>query len=187
MRWFARILCAVLLVALSLTMLFPANIESGPADPILDLRMRTLRFLMKHGIIDEPGFFGTYPWLPTRGGSEWRHGNVVTARVTTTSEPVYRGLFWLVGHRITVRLEEIIPPRSDYEQWSLGYVVGDRVVIAATKTYEAGTTDFVISGFVPAGSAGHFVHGNEHSQPASLMFEWGTTDMDAPLKAQGWD
>ena len=79
------------------------------------------------------------------------------------------------------------PRGDDYEEWQLGYVQDDRVVIAATATYDKGTTDFVLRGFIPTPVDGLFLSGTERGGTASMICVWGTDRMDRAMKAAGLD
>jgi hypothetical protein len=143
----------------------PANeiAAEGPADPLLSIRRPVIKALIWAGILSGPGlFFDRFPYLPTRGGYEWsKPGSageyIPTGKVEVTKEPVYRGLLWPVGHRITYC--RTTPAAGDgYCAVRLCYVEGSRTVVAAESPYagpDARRSE--VSGFVPSSARGFWV------------------------------
>lgn len=190
-RWATIPAIGVVAVALAVAGLYlalPANETEtqGAADPILGLRRQAIGLLRAIGLVEGPvGFFDTDPWLPSAGGSEWmRPGtkDIVAARLSRLAEPVYRGLLWVVGDRVTVRMEEFEEPERDVRLLRLGYVRDGRKLIAGEARFEAGARDRRVSGFVPRASAGYFA---EEVDAAGDVWRcsWGTDELSRVLDA----
>jgi len=113
----------------------PANrmAEDGPADPILGVRRPVVRALQAVGILKFDERFPN-PYLPT---CSW--------------QPVYRGVFWPVGWRVTKRVTDY----NDVGMRSarLCYAVGsERFVAVENENAEGPSVD--LTGFVPLSARG---------------------------------
>ncbi|MHC4550734.1 MAG: hypothetical protein ACYTEZ_18395 [Planctomycetota bacterium] len=192
MRSFARFLVVAVLFGAAGVGLFhlasPANETNvdGPADPILRARREVLGLLRRWGLIKKPLFPGYDPWLPSCFVSEWLEdgpdgGRVVSARLSRTTEPVYRGLFWVVGDRVTVRMEEFLEPDREVRRLRLGYVANGRRYIAGERRFEACARDYLVSGFVPRTSEGYYAEEIGPQGEARILCSRGTDALDRVL------
>lgn len=184
-RWLVIGLACLAAIVGVLYVVVPPNETSaeGRADPILFLRRPVVRALIWTGALKGPGLFvDRYPHLPTTGGYEWsgpktdpRGEDVQDGKVEVLKEPVYRGLLWLVGHRITYRRIQHGAP-DGYCVIRLGYVAGSRRVVAAENpSPDPAAPRSEVSGFVPLAARGFWVEcsdgkGNTRSD------EWGDCD-----------
>jgi hypothetical protein len=167
---------------------FPANETEadGPADPILNARRDALGVLRKIGLVRKRFFLEHDPWLPSAYGSRWMDEEKrVTARVSRVSEPVYRGLFWRVGERVSVRMEEFREPYRDMRVLRLGYVADGRRFIAGESRFEAGARAFEVTGFVPAGTEGYFAEEVDAAGETRILCSLGTAEL-ARVLGQDW-
>ena len=161
MKTFLRILVVVLLIAgLGTSIVYlvvPANENpgDGPADPILAVRRPVLTWLRDVGVVDGPIFIAPDPWLPSGFSTETE-----AETMTCKREPVFRGLFWPVGMRITVRTE---PVRS----LRLSYVKAGRKIVS-------GEGQDQVTGFVPRSATGYLVEELEQGM-ARRQWSWGDT------------
>jgi hypothetical protein len=156
----ARLLLKILLVAavavgLSLALLlllFPAHRlpADGDADPALGLRRAVIGFLADTGISNpDAGPLWGDPRLPFEMRAETRDTVTELRR-----EPVYRGLLWLVGQRVTIRRREpagaSTPGRVLRIACSVG---GERETVVERGEPGAGSPDeavvWELCGFVP--------------------------------------
>jgi hypothetical protein len=135
----AACVCALALVVAILHVALPANkaADEGPADPILEIRRPVVRALRLLGILRFDERF-TNKYLPTPSGR---------------TEPVYRGLFWHVGWRITRRVTD----HNDLGMRSarLCYAIGDTRFVAAEDEDPAGRS-VELTGFVPLEARGYW-------------------------------
>lgn len=161
----------------------------GAAGPILGLRKHAMRLLSAVGLAERRRFFlGADPWLPSGVCSEWMRAgtkDVVAARLSRHAEPVYRGLFRVLGDRITIRMEEFEEPERDVKLMRLGYVRAGRKVIAGEARFEAGVRDRRVTGFVPRDSAGYFAEEVDAAGQTHGICSWGTDELDRVLGRSG--
>ena len=157
--------------------------DDGPADPILGLRRSVLVPLQVLGITDSPGWFsGSY--LPTVGGSEIRDGGpngTLLYRMEIEREPVYRGLFWIVGHRIKYRSTEFDDERNHWEVLRLCYAKDGKKHVAGEGTLENGMLDpdgqdHSIRGYVPCSADGYWVEAVDRKGDVRSQHGWGYVD-----------
>ena len=154
--------------------------EEGLADPFISVRRPVLAFLRAVGIVHGPTFFTGW-YLPTAGGSKiWDGGSngTLLCKMEIAREPVYRGIFWLVGYRITYRKTHFDDERSEWQVLRLCYSENGRKFVAGEGTVENGMLDpggqhNTVRGYVPRSASGYWVegvdkHGDVHSQDA-----WG--------------
>ena len=191
MRAVGRFVAATVLVgalaAGALYLVLPGNETQadGAADPILGLRKQAMRLLSAVGLAKSGcGLLGGDPWLPSGSFSEWmREGtrDVVAARLSRHAEPVYRGLFWVVGDRITIRMEEFEEPERDVRLMRVGYVSAGRKVIAGEARFEAGVRDRQVTGFVPRDSEGYFAEEVDAAGGIHGVCSWGTAELGRVL------
>ncbi len=192
-RWATVLAVGVVAVALAvvgLCLALPGNETEvqGAADPILGIRREAIGLLRAIGLMEGPVFICPDRWLPSAGGSEWMSPgtkDVVAARLSRLAEPVYRGLLWVVGDRVTVRMEEFEEPERDVRLMRLGYVRNGRMVIAGEARFEAGARDRRVSGFVPRDSAGYFVEEVDAAGQTHEVCSWGTDELDRVLGRSG--
>jgi hypothetical protein len=137
-RW---LLGAVVVGAAAVGVLYlavPANetAAEGPADPILGIRRPVVRALEFLGILKFDERFPN-PYLPCG----------------RRTEPVYRGLFWPVGHRVTRRVTD----HNDLGMRSarLCYAAGNERFVAAEDESPAGRS-VVLTGYVPLEARGYW-------------------------------
>lgn len=195
-RWVLKFLVAAAVIASAggavLYLVLPGNhtATEGAADPIIGLRRPVLRALRWAGIDhSRGGFFWFDAWLPSGYSSEWQEplsdgARRTTARLSRSAEPVYRGLFWVIGDRITIRMEEFEEPEIDVRALRLGYVKDGQVFTAAEATFDGGARDRVVAGYVPRGAEGWFAveidaRGDHHD-----LCSHGTDEMNRVLAAQ---
>ena len=156
--------------------------EKGPADPIIGLRRPVLNFLRGAGIVRGPGFFSGWD-LPSVGVSnvskEGPNGErILLSKMEIEREPVYPGVFWLVGYRLTYRMTHFDDERSEWQMLRLCYVKNGTKFVSGEGTVENGMLDpggqrSTVRGYVPRSASGYWVegvdkHGDVHSQCA-----WG--------------
>jgi len=146
----------------------------GPADPILKLRRPVLRVLRWAGVDHSgAGLFWFDSYLPSGNCSEWSSPGSdgtphVTARLSRSLEPVYRGLLWRIGDRVTIRMQEFEEPENDVRSLRLGYVRDGEVFTAGESHFGSNTRDRQVTGYVPGDADGWFAvetdaQGNTHS------------------------
>ena len=90
-------------------------------------------------------------------------------------EPVYRGLAWPVGLRVSYRLTYF---RAHDEVWRavrLCYAVGDRRVIAA-ESATPGPEVAEVTGFVPSSARGAWVEYTDDKGEVHGLNGWGDID-----------
>lgn len=154
------ILAAVVALTVAVLYLFvPANEspEDGSADPVLDVRRPIVGLLRDLGIVQGRVLFFSDPYLPsaTRTGyGEPGEPNVVTRSVRVSWEPVYRGLLWPVGDRVTFRVELRGDDRHELTSMRLWYEEDGRREVAGVGTVENGPGDppvhgATVQGYVP--------------------------------------
>ncbi len=93
--------------------------EEGPADPIIGVRRSVLACLRYVGIVDGPAWFTGW-YLPTVGGTRtWKEEpdgeDIPTSKMEIEREPVYRGIFWWFGNRITYRMTDFTDERREWQ------------------------------------------------------------------------
>ncbi len=136
-RWLLGSILALAAAALLLYVALPANetADEGPADPILRIRRPVVRALKFLEILKFDERFPN-PYLPTPSGR---------------SGPVYRGLLWPVGWRMTRRVTDHngLGMRSA----RLCYAVGSERFVAAEADDPKGPS-VDLAGFVPLSARG---------------------------------
>ena len=162
MKGTLRIAAAVLLIAgvgigvLYLAVPASRSPDDGPADPILAVRRPVLTWLRDVGVVDEPVFIAPDPWLPSGFSSE-----TDAETMTCKREPVFRGLFWPVGMRITVRLQ---PQRSLLR---LSFVEAGQKIVSGEGVAQ-------VTGFVPRSATGYLIEELDQGL-AQRQWSWGDT------------
>jgi len=187
--WVVGFLLALALAVGVLYVAAPANetAEDGLADSILWLRRPVIRALVRAGIVEGPGLFGGHPWLPTVGGLETSKDGpageqILTSEMRIEIEPVYRGLLWPVGDRITCRQTLFDDFHETWRSLRLCYAVGaERFVAAETRTPETAGQPAEVSGFIPRSARGYWVERSDETGEMQWMDGWGETD---PLPAR---
>jgi len=158
--------------------------EDGPADPILGLRRSVLVVLQAAGIVDGPGWFsGGY--LPNGMGSEIHEDGpngerTLLYRMRIEREPVYRGLFWCVGHRIAYRTTEFDDERNHWQVLRLCYTEDGEKFVAGEGTLENGMLDpdgrdHTVRGYVPCSARGYWVEAVDQKGDVHSQHGWGDT------------
>jgi hypothetical protein len=190
------VVVAVVLASAAVAVMYvalPGNqaATDGPADPILTLRRPALRALRWAGFAPSGGgfFFWFDAWLPSGYCSEWQEpmadgSRRTTARLSRSAEPVYRGLFWPVGDRITIRVEEFEEPEADVRLLRLGYVRDGRVLTSGEVRFDAGALDRQVSGFVPRDADGWFAVEIDGRGGIHGVCSHGTAEMDRILASR---
>jgi hypothetical protein len=159
--------------------------EDGPADPLLGLRRSVLIPLEALGIIDGPGWFSGW-YLPNAGGTQ-NHGEgpngeeILLYRMEIEREPVYRGLFWIVGHRIKYRSTEFDDERNHWQVLRLCYTEDGERFVSGEGTLENGMldpdgSDHSVRGYVPRSADGYWVEGVDQKGDVHSQHGWGHVD-----------
>jgi hypothetical protein len=145
--------------------------EEGAADPIRRVRRPVVRLLRRLGFgVDRGLRSGSSTWGPegtVDGGMQWKR------------ETVYRGLFWPVGSRVTVRYFSTGPsPRRALRLCYVGH--GERAVAAeatpANGLLSPDGRDGRVTGFIPAAATG--VWTEEEDLAGAVHGLNGTGDID---------
>lgn len=148
--------------------------EEGPADPIRGLRRPALVALRALGLIDPPG-----RWF---GGSEIYEGDgddrVVLFRMEMDQEPVYRGLFFHVGHRVVYKTTDFTDERCCWQALRLCYTQDGERFVAGEGTPENGMVDpegrhHSVRGYVPCSADGFWVEGVDQHGKRRTPHAWG--------------
>jgi hypothetical protein len=176
---------AVIAVALALVtgvlhVAVPPNetAEEGAADPILFLRRPVLRFLCWA----TPGWFRERPYLPwdsvVQGFERGPGGeDVLMVSDEIEREPVYRGLFWRVGARMTYRLRHFGEHHEVWRALRLCYAEGDRKFVAGEdRTPDPDGQLDEVTGFVPGAARAHWVEGTDERGDVRCISAWGDYD-----------
>jgi len=148
--------------------------EQGPADPILFLRRPVLRFLCWA----KPGWFRERPYLPwTSVMQGFDRGHVLMVSDEIERQPVYRGLFWRVGARMTYRLRHFGEHHEVLRALRLCYAEGDRRFVAGENRSPDpdGQLDEV-TGLVPCSARAHWVEGTDEKGDVRCISAWGDYD-----------
>lgn len=175
---------AGLVVAVAVGVLYLAvqsnkTAEQGPADPILSVRRPIIKALIWAGIVEGPGWFSGHPYLPTVGGSDTSEkgpaGEDIPSEMRIEMEPVYRGLLWPVGDRVTYRLRLLGEYRETWRAVRLCYNIdGQRFVAAEDATPDPGGQLAEVSGYVPRSARGYWVERTDDK--GELRYDgWGDT------------
>lgn len=150
---------AVAVAALALYVAFPANetADEGPADPILGIRRPVVRALKFLRILKFDERFANR-YLPTPSGR---------------TEPVYRGLLWPVGWRITRRVTD----HDDLGMRSarLCYAVDNTRFVAAEDDDPRGPS-VELTGFIPLSARGYWTEMT--SEDGRVLSVNGSGDID---------
>lgn len=157
---------------------FPPNetAEEGCADPFLFVRRPVLKALEALPLLG----FRAKRCLPSVGESMVTEVLPTDERLPVCNmevqrEPVYRGLVWKVGRRITYRLRYF---REHDEAWRavrLCYAVGgERFVAAENTTPQPDLAE--VSGFVPSEDRGFWVEYTDDKGEVHGLNGWGDTD-----------
>jgi hypothetical protein len=156
-RWLLGSVLALAAGALVLYVALPANeqADEGPADPILHIRRPVVRALKFLKILKFDERF-VNPYLPT--GRE---------------EPVYRGIFWPVGWRMTRRVTDHngLGMRSA----RLCYAVGSERFVAAEDESPRGPS-VELTGFIPLSARGYWTEMT--SEDGRVLSVNGSGDID---------
>ena len=161
-RWTA-ILVGVGVVALAvLWFAMPARErpEDGEADPILWLRRPIVKTLYRTGLVSHNAF-GYDEWIPSEPSSESWSGTEASETATEWSrvaygvEPVYRGLVWRAGFRVTVKVDQRTALPATLSHLRLLYDPGSGPVGIADggpgeRMPDGRTTRYAVRGYVPA-------------------------------------
>lgn len=180
MKWIALVVLAV--VALLLALAPNKTPEEGAADPILALRRSALGFLRSIGVVESPSFLGG-GYLPTTGGSEVSSENpdgssTILGRMEIDREPVYRGLFWVVGDRMTYRTTDFVDPPTARRAIRFCYVENGKKFVVGESTSarsESPATSWEVQGYVPRSATGYWAEEIDTSGAVHSMNGWGDT------------
>lgn len=139
----------------------PANetAEEGPADPILWVRRPVIKALKAAGLLKFDERFQN-PYLPTPD---------------ERTEPVYRGLLWPVGYRVTRRVRLYEGDPGSLRSIRLCYAVGGKRLVAAEDS-KPGERCGEVSGFVPLSARGYWTERTDESGEVHSV--WGRGDID---------
>lgn len=163
-----RIASAVIVVGVALafavgTLYFvvPANEkrDEGPADPILRLRRPMVKALKAVGILRFDERFQN-PYLPTP---------------SCGTEPVYRGLLWPVGYRVTRRVRLYEGDPGILCSIRLCYAVGSRRFVAAENNTPGERCGEVV-GFVPLSARGYWTERTDENGEVHSVSGHGDVD-----------
>jgi hypothetical protein len=166
LRVVAGLVVAIASVVAALYVFVPPNTtpEDGPADPILESRRFVVGLLRDVGILPAPGFFSGCPYLPTDSGSsvhvpKWGNSGsgserVLAEKMTLRIHPVYRGLLWVVGERVSFRIEVFEQDRLELLALRLVYEESGQRTVAGEGTVANGMLDpngrwARVAGYVP--------------------------------------
>lgn len=183
-RWLVVVALVLAAVVGVLYLLVPANktAADGPADPIRSLRRPIVKALIWAGIVEGPGWFGGHPYLPTVGGSDTSEKDpagedIPTSQMRIEMEPVYRGLLWPIGDRITYRLKLFGDYREIWRAVRLCYNLdGERFVAAENATPDPGGQLAEVSGYVPRSARGYWIERTDDKGEIHAIDGWGDTD-----------
>lgn len=148
--------------------------EEGPADPIRGLRRPVLVALRALGLVDPPG-----GWFC---GSEVYDGegddSVLLFRMELDKEPVYRGLFFRVGHRVAYKTTDFTDERDHWQVLRLCYAVSGKKFVAGEGTPQNGMVDpdgrnHSVRGYVPCSADGFWVEGVDQNGKLRTPHAWG--------------
>ncbi len=157
---------------------FPPNetVEEGSADLFLFVRRPVLKALEALPLVR----FRAKPYLPSVGESMVTEvlptgEKLPVCKMEVKREPVYRGLFWNVGRRISYRLGYLREHDEDWRAVRLCYAVGTERFVAAENTKPAPELAEV-SGFVPSHARGVWVEYTDGKADVHSLNGWGNTD-----------
>lgn len=154
-------------------------LEDGDADPILAVRRPIIEILSGLGVRVSRRYNNRQ--LPS--------GRRATCRRQTASgdyekffesrwmcEPVFRGLFWCVGYRVTFRVDD--PAQADSRRALRLYYQHDETrVLVGTSTSPRRTDGvWVVSGFVPDEASGYWAEWKKSNGETDPIEGWGDTD-----------
>lgn len=168
----------------------PANetADEGSADPALALRDPVLRFLCRA----KPDWFSGRSCLPSSSVVQGFKTGPAGEEIPMVSdeikrEPVYRGLFWRVGARMTYRLTHFGDHKEVWRALRLCYSKGDRAFVAGENCSPdpKGQLDEV-TGFVPRGARAHWVEGTDEKGDVQCISAWGDYDPSLLASSCGW-
>lgn len=139
----------------------PANetVEQGPADPLLWARRPLIRTLKAAGLLKFDERFPN-PYLPS---------------ASARTEPVYRGLLWPVGLRVTRRVRLYEGDPGSLRSIRLCYAVGGERFVAAEND-KPGERSGEVSGFVPRSARGYWTERTDEKGEVHAV--WGCGDVD---------
>jgi hypothetical protein len=180
---FARILAvavgALVVLVGALYVAVPPNVgvDDGAADPILFLRRPVFRVLDAIGVVHVSARRPNR-YLPSRFGvtahEELASGERrLISKEAWRNEPVYRGLFWSVGSRVTYRIRFPGSDPESREALRLCYLSGGRRSVAAQVRWDAASAE--VTGFVPAAASGYWVEQVGRDGRAEPLAGWGDT------------
>lgn len=154
--------------------------DEGRPDPILRARRPVIRALRAVGVLKFDERLPN-PYLPTGSGSSVFKGDsadgVVTHQMKSKHQPVYRGLLWPVGARVTYSLQLFGEHRESWRAVRLCYVVdGQRFVAAENGTPEPGGQLAEVSGFVPLSARGWWIEHTDERGDVHSLNGWGDAD-----------
>jgi len=150
--------------------------EEGCADPFLFVRRPVLKALEALPLLR----FRAKPYLPSVGESMVTEvlptgEKLPVCNMEVQREPVYRGLAWKVGRRITYRLRYFREHDEDWRAVRLCYVVGGERFVAGENTApEANLAE--VSGFVPSSDRGVWVEYTDGNGEVHGLNGWGHVD-----------
>jgi len=149
--------------------------EDGPADPIPGLRRPVLVALRAMGIVDRPArcFSGSESWKEGPDGERLR-----LCKMEIEREPVYRGIFWRVGSRITYRKTYSDDLRCEWQALRLCYTEGGKKFVAGEGTVKNGMLAQggqcnSVHGYVPRSARGYWVEGVDEQGKVHCQDGWG--------------
>ena len=195
-RLLGILVAVVALTVVGLYVLVPENEtpEDGSADPVVDVRRPVVAFLRDLGIVQERVFIFRDPLLPSSTGTTYYEARkspadaqvpgVVRQEVTIQWEPVYRGLLWPVGDRVTFRDEFVGDGRHEIASMRLWYEMDGRREITGVGTVESGHVEpsgrwASVQGYVPRAAT---AHGVETVLPDGTVVDgdsWGRSTVKA--------
>ncbi len=155
-------------------------LEDGDADPILAVRRPIVRILNGLGVLKANRRYNNRQ-LPS--------GRRATVRKETASgeyeeifasrwtcEPVFRGLFWCVGYRVSFWVED--PAQEDPRRALRLCYQHDKTCVRVAESACPRRSDgaWVVSGFVPDTASGYWVEWKRSNGETDPIESWGDTD-----------
>jgi len=176
-KWVARVVALVVLAVGVMFLALAPNTtpEEGAADPILELRRSALGFLRAIGVVESPSFFFGGGYLPTTGGAEVGL-DTIEWRMEIDREPVYRGLFWVVGDRMTYRTTDFVDPPTTRRALRFCYFENGKKFVVGESTSalsESPATSWEVQGYVPRSATGYGVEEVDANGAVSWINRWG--------------
>lgn len=153
--------------------------EEGSADRFLFVRRPVIKALHAVGFLDQRSARSCLPSVSDQTTTEGlpTGEELPVCELEVNREPVYRGLLWKVGRRITYRLRYFREWRENWRAVRLCYAVsGRRFVAAENTTLEPGGQLAEVSGFVPSSARGFWVEYTDDKGEVHGLNGWGDID-----------